>query len=426
MKLGGIRRLKEWPRCTSFNQLNQHLGSWLECLERYNSELFNCPSVLRSMILGIIPADYEDEILVRPEVQTYSEIIDFCKRRTTYKKNKALAELARRPPNSRMASLGPHNEPTRTEEAPSEEQMPSWAMKLFKAQGSPPPPMAVGERPARRIRDDRNEDNLMAATREQRDQKPNGRRAFNLKFRYSGCWHCGEAGHSRKANPAKKILGCSKFEALKARNNGAPPAGYKGVYEKARDAAWEKFSKKKSSKINALEDTDDEDFSDLDDSDGDNMFALTIDLPKKTFVHPNSFADLDESESDLDEDMIQNFSSWASTKKKSNYITIASLKDLDDRISKDSRLAPLPSDSKKLKRALRKTPKQIELENDEILCLIDTGSNVHAADAEVHFPQYLDHVKPTSLSRRGHAATSAGGHKIHNLGRFVVKGEADG
>ena len=104
---------------------------------------------------------------------------------------------------------------------------------------------------------------------------------------------------------------------------------------------------------NALEDTDDEDFSDLDDSDGDNMFALTIDLPKKTFVHPNSFADLDESESDLDEDMIKNFSSWASTKKKGNPITIASLKDLDDRISKDSRLASLPSDSKKLKRALR-------------------------------------------------------------------------
>ena len=71
VKLGGIRRLQEWPRCTSFNQLNQHLDSWLECLERYNSELFNCPSVLRSMILGIIPADYEDEILVRPEVHTY-------------------------------------------------------------------------------------------------------------------------------------------------------------------------------------------------------------------------------------------------------------------------------------------------------------------------------------------------------------------
>ena len=140
------------------------------------------------MILGIIPADYEDEILVRPEVQTYSGVIDFCKRRTTYKKNKALAELARHPPNSRMASLGPHNESTRSEETTSDDQVPSWAMKLFKSQGSPPPPMPNGERPAKKPRDNRDEDHMMAATRD-RDQKPNGRRAFNMKFRFNGCWH---------------------------------------------------------------------------------------------------------------------------------------------------------------------------------------------------------------------------------------------
>ena len=57
--------------------------------------------------------------------------------------------------------------------------------------------------------------------------------------------------------------------------------------------------------------------------------------------------------------------------------------------------------------------------------MVDTGSSIHAADVETHFPQYVDAVKQSSASRRGHADTSAGGHKLVNLGKFVVNAETD-
>ena len=75
---------------------------------------------------------------------------------------------------------------------------------------------------------------------------------------------------------------------------------------------------------------------------------------------------------------------------------------------------------------LKKQPVDIELENDEILALVDTGSSIHAADADLHFPSYKNHVKESTASRQGQAATSAGGHQLANLGKFKVKAQADG
>ena len=83
--------------------------------------------------------------------------------------------------------MGPYNEQKKTEEAPSDDQVPSWPMKLCKSHGSPPPPAPVGERPVKKVRENRDEDHLMAATR---NQKPNGRIAFDVQFRFNGCWHC--------------------------------------------------------------------------------------------------------------------------------------------------------------------------------------------------------------------------------------------
>ena len=138
-------------------------------------------------------------------------------------------------------------------------------MKLFKTEMAksskppPPPPPHGAPRPSKADRRQRNEEEETTAAL--RQASPSGRRAFNLKFRFNGCWHCGEKGHSRKANPSKGIAGCPKFEKLKAQNGGNVPAGYKGAYEKARDAAWEKLQKSKSSKVNHLG-SDESDYED--------------------------------------------------------------------------------------------------------------------------------------------------------------------
>ena len=445
IRLGGMRRLQEWPRCTSLTTLSAHLDAWVECLEEHNSELLAAPLVLRSMVLGIIPTEFEDEILCRPEVVTYQDIINFCKVRTTYKRQKALSELARKPAGGRIMALMDEEQMAaslaelRAEVAaskaalaanppapPSEEAPPTWAQTLINAitGNSIPDVNALGA--ATRGRQ---------ATRETRGaatRTPSGRRAFNMKFRFNGCWHCGDTNHSRKANPAKGIKGCPKFEKLKAENGGKPPEGYKGVYEKARDAAWEKAQKKKGI-VAALTDGN---MTENEDSDSDSellktgIFALHKDPP--SFSHANPFQaiadDDDETEDELTDDLVSHFSNWAKTqtakpkKKKTNTsgpIRISSLSDLD-------KLPAAKVNTKKIARALKgKLVDQIALEDDEVLCLVDTGSSVHAADAETHFADYLPFVRETSASRKGDGATTACGAHLPNKGKFVVDAIAD-
>ena len=63
-------------------------------------------------------------------------------------------------------------------------------------------------------------------------------------------------------------------------------------------------------------------------------------------------------------------------------IRITSLKGFDKQLSENPKLNSTPPNTKKLQRALKKLPQEVELADDEILCLVDTGSTVHAADAE--------------------------------------------
>ena len=175
--------------------------------------------------------------------------------------------------------------------------IPSWAQTLITALGQspPPPPKPVGQRPPR----GRDAARTPPGSRD-RTPSPSGRRAFNLKFRFNGCWHCGKAGHSRKANPAKSIKGCDEFDKLKARNNGAPPDGYKGAYEKARDAAWEKAQarRKDNTKDNMLgADTEDED-SDVDSEITKGIFALQAKPRPAPFADANPFAELSEDDTE--------------------------------------------------------------------------------------------------------------------------------
>ena len=95
--LGGSRRLQDFPRCSKLDQLSAHLDDWVECLNTYCAELLHAPGVLRSMLLGVIPADFEDELLSNPQVKSWQEIIQWCKIKTVYKRQKLLAEAARKP-----------------------------------------------------------------------------------------------------------------------------------------------------------------------------------------------------------------------------------------------------------------------------------------------------------------------------------------
>ena len=98
-------------------------------------------------------------------------------------------------------------------------------------------------------------------------------------------------------------------------------------------------------------------------------------------------------------------------------VQVASLKQLEDHVANDPTIKPLPDNTKKIGKLLKKLPEDIEVDNDEVLALIDTGSHIHAADAEVHVPDYVNHVRESSAQRRGAAATTAGGHQLPNKGK---------
>ena len=63
VECGGVRRLQEFPKCTSLSKLSEHLDDWTDVLTAYGSELEHCPRLLRNMVLNIIPKNLEDEIL---------------------------------------------------------------------------------------------------------------------------------------------------------------------------------------------------------------------------------------------------------------------------------------------------------------------------------------------------------------------------
>ena len=128
--LGGARRLQEWPRCTNIHSLAAHLDDWVECLQTHCADLLHAPGMVRTMLLGIIPTDFEDELLSKPHIKSWQEIINWCKLRTIYKRQKTLAEATRKPGGGRVNALSSFCEDL--EEAPEskpvpEPPTPAWA-----------------------------------------------------------------------------------------------------------------------------------------------------------------------------------------------------------------------------------------------------------------------------------------------------------
>ena len=114
VRLGGSRRLQEWPRCQKLENLSGHLDEWVECLETHGTELMNAPGILRTMLLGVIPTEFEDELLSKPYVKSWQEIVQWCKIKTVYKRQKVLAEAARKPSGSRVNYLSEARDGYRT------------------------------------------------------------------------------------------------------------------------------------------------------------------------------------------------------------------------------------------------------------------------------------------------------------------------
>ena len=134
LKLGGQARLKDWPKCTNVANLDAHLNSWKACLDEYGQELFAAPSMLRTMLLEILPDEFEAEVLDRPEIIDHEQILAFVKRRPEYKRQQKLAKHARKHGGAMIKAVSYHD----SAPAPKESYSSEPAVV-------PPPPVAPPE-----------------------------------------------------------------------------------------------------------------------------------------------------------------------------------------------------------------------------------------------------------------------------------------
>ena len=101
-------------------------------------------------------------------------------------------------------------------------------------------------------------------------------------------------------------------------------------------------------------------------------------------------------------------------------------KDLDELLKAHPHTAAIPGSAKKIRKVLRSMPPELVCADDEVLCLVDSGSTVNAAWISNDFPQWAHPVRSTPASERGDSATTACGQKLVNKGRVQIKATAQG
>ena len=425
--LGGTRRLQEWPRCNRLEALSAHLDDWVDCLQTHCIELLHAPGILRTMLLGIIPTEFEDELLTKPHVKTWQEIVQWCKIRTVYKRQKVLAEAARKPLAARVNKLKSSEDiefdvtPIIAEEesavaSTSSNNAPAWFQDFVNKIGDKPrapKPGATKKREDTRVR------------------KP-------VRIVFKGCWHCGVEGHSR----AK----CTEFNKLMETHNKGKgdrskwslPAGYKGKYEIAKAKA------KAQKRVNQLDSGAESDANtegdEWEDSDSDIMGANFGQTARALRSMGSMPILMDDPETDDEqflcgpcveepvEDICDAFKGWAhkvSTKTKKIHSSIVStIPELERLLKCDSKIAKIAKTASK--KTLKSHLPNIHLEADEMVVLVDSGSTINAAFIAEHFPTYADQVIPSRAQTLGEIATTAGGHELKNEGRVRVEATVNG
>ena len=233
----GRRRLHNFGRCNDLAKLSQHLDEWQNQLDEFGAELLQCPEQLRSMIDEVIPEAIETELLDHDDVITYSDVIGFCNKRTYHLKQKTLARAASR---EKVNALTKDKAATDVPVPGGDEaslEPPAWFKPFIAALSSPPAPHSA-VRPAKGDSRGRPEKRDRSTSRGSRGSSNGSNRDSSLyrlrrKFIFKGgCKHCGKDG------PKKQD--CAEFLALKKKNNGELPKGYKG----AREVAFDKWDRR--------------------------------------------------------------------------------------------------------------------------------------------------------------------------------------
>ena len=93
-------RLELWRYTHSRNarksNILDHLEAWEDLKEEFGQELSNAPGQRLVMFKKTLPTSITNELIDRPPVRTYEEVLAFCRRRTDYRKEQDLYEFAKK------------------------------------------------------------------------------------------------------------------------------------------------------------------------------------------------------------------------------------------------------------------------------------------------------------------------------------------
>ena len=111
-------------------------------------------------------------------------------------------------------------------------------------------------------------------------------------------------------------------------------------------------------------------------------------------------------------------------------MTIACEKDLEEALQRHPDiLAAFSGAQYPTKKSAAKAMKKlhtVKCEDDEILCLMDSGSSLNGINVAKEIPEYLPHCVESEASRRGDSAKCANGTGLKHEGKVKVHVEAGG
>ena len=184
-------RLKDFPKCRDVHKLEAHLDAWAICLEEFATELYAAPGMLTTMAIDLLPEDLENELIDQPELNSHTKVIAWVKRRLVYKRQKKMADFARKDGGRVNAVTGADIDDDHTLDVPPPPSPHEAPRNLVKAVNKlTQMEAALNGRGDQRGRDA----NRPTGSRSPRLRSPNVKAGF--PWDPENCWHC--AGKHRR------------------------------------------------------------------------------------------------------------------------------------------------------------------------------------------------------------------------------------
>ena len=97
MKMAGVKALNPFPQCTSVASLCAHIDAWEDLFTEFGAGLDNAPDKLVIVFFKEkLPASIITDLLDHPDVSSYNDIMQSCRRRTNHRKENDLCETTKR------------------------------------------------------------------------------------------------------------------------------------------------------------------------------------------------------------------------------------------------------------------------------------------------------------------------------------------